>query len=526
MNKLIGVVATTIISAGLSFSALADKVTLKFHTMVPMPANSNAKFVKPWADKVKKESNGEIITEMYPSMQLGGKPPQLVDQAREGVVDIVWTVAGYTPGRFPRLSVFELPFMPTSAKITAQAVQEFVETAGAEDLKDYKILAVHVHAPGMIHTKKTLIKSVSDFKGLKLRGPTRSATSLLKKLGATPVGMPIPKVAPSLSKGVITGMVVPWEIMPSFKLQELTKSHTNVAGNRGLYTTPFLFVMNKAKYDSLSPAHKKVIDNNSGMSLARQAGVLWDDFEGPARALAVKAGGEFHTLSGAPLAEIKKAADQVIQDWIKDANSKGLDGQKLYDTAKSLIKKYEKTIIIPYNIMIFWKKIISSKIRPDNQFGRILNFISRYFAIFGGFILLTAALISIFSIFGRVVFSSPILGDFELVEIACAVAIGSFLPLCHLKNGNVIVDFITAKLSKNKINLLDSISSLIFGVVALFFSSRMILGAKDMYVYQEETMLLAFPIWLPFLPVIASFFLLTICCFYTFIIKINLIIGK
>ena len=177
-------------------------------------------------------------------------------------------------------------------------------------------------------------------------------------------------------------------------------------------------------------------------------------------------------------------------------------------------------------IMKFWEKTISSKIRPNNQFGRILNLTSRYFAIFGGFILLFAALISIFSIFGRVVFSSPILGDFELVEIACAVAIGSFLPLCHLKNGNVIVDFITAKLSKNKINLLDSISSLIFAIVAFFFSSRMILGAKDMYMYQEETMLLAFPIWLPFLPVIASFFLLTVCCFYTFIIKINLIIGK
>ena len=175
--------------------------------------------------------------------------------------------------------------------------------------------------------------------------------------------------------------------------------------------------------------------------------------------------------------------------------------------------------------MSFGKKIFKS-IRPNNKFGRILNLISKYFAIFGGFILLTAALISIFSIFGRVVFSSPILGDFELVEIACAVAIGSFLPLCHLKEGNVIVDFITAKLSKNKIHLLDSISSFIFGVVAFFFSFRMILGAKDMYVYQEETMLLAFPIWLPFLPVIASFFLLTICCFYTFILKINLIIGK
>ena len=177
--------------------------------------------------------------------------------------------------------------------------------------------------------------------------------------------------------------------------------------------------------------------------------------------------------------------------------------------------------------MSFRKKIFTFKIRPNNnKLGRILHLISKYFAIFGGFVLLTVALISIFSIFGRVVFSSPILGDFELVEIACAVAIGSFLPLCHLKEGNVIVDFVTAKLSKSKINFLDSISSLIFGLVALFFSSRMILGAKDMYLYQEETMLLAFPIWLPFIPVIASFFLLTICCFYTFAIKINQITGK
>ncbi|MDC0093963.1 TRAP transporter small permease [Alphaproteobacteria bacterium] len=166
------------------------------------------------------------------------------------------------------------------------------------------------------------------------------------------------------------------------------------------------------------------------------------------------------------------------------------------------------------------------KIRPYNEFGRVLNKISKFFALFGGLVLLIAVLISVFSIFGRVVLSSPLLGDFELVEIACAVAIGSFLPLCHLKNGNVIVDFITARLSKNKINFLDAFSSLIFGITALFFSIRMILGARDMFVYQEETMLLAFPIWIPFLPVIASFFLLTVCCFYTFTIKIYDILGN
>ena len=173
-----------------------------------------------------------------------------------------------------------------------------------------------------------------------------------------------------------------------------------------------------------------------------------------------------------------------------------------------------------------FNKFNNIKIRPDNEFGRILNTISKFFALFGGLVLLIAALISIFSIFGRVVFSSPLLGDFELVEIACAVAIGSFLPLCHLKNGNVIVDFITAKLSQNKINFLDAFSSLIFGITALFFSTRMVLGAMDMFVYQEETMLLAFPIWIPFLPVIASFFLLTVCCFYTFTIKIYDILGN
>ena len=342
MNKIISLLAKIIISFGLSFSASAEKVTLKFHTFLPMQSNTNAKFVKPWVNKIHKESNGEIITEMYPSMQLGGKPPQLVDQVREGVVDLVWTVAGYTPGRFPRLSVFDLPFLPANAKITAQAVQEYAETVGAADLKDYKIIAVHVHSPGMIHTKKTLIESLADFKGLKLRGPTRSSTNLLKKLGATPVGMPVPKVAPSLSKVVIDGMIVPWEIMPSFKLHELTKAHTTVSGSRGLYTTPFLFLMNKAKYESLSDEHKKVIDNNAGLALAKLAGQLWDGFEVPARKLALDAGGTIHSLSGGPLSEMKAAGEGLEKDWIKSANDRGLDGAMLVKTAKDLISKYDK----------------------------------------------------------------------------------------------------------------------------------------------------------------------------------------
>ena len=321
--------------------AHAEKVTLRYHSFLPMPHSSNSQFVKPWGERLTKESNGELIIEMYPAMQLGGKPPQLVDQVRDGVVDIIWTVAGYTPGRFPRLEVFDLPFMSSTALATSQASQEFAETFGKEDLKEYKVLAVHVHAPGSIHTKNDLIKSIEDFKGLKLRGPTRAITKMLAGLGATPVGMPVPQVAPSLSKGVIDGMVVPWEVMPSFKLHELTKAHTEVSGRRGLYTTPFLFLMNKSRYEALSFEHKKIIDRNSGIGLAKIAGQLWDDIELPARNLAKQAGGEFFQLSGEPLKKIKLIGSRMIDEWIVSATKNGLNGKELVEQAEGLIQKYE-----------------------------------------------------------------------------------------------------------------------------------------------------------------------------------------
>jgi TRAP-type C4-dicarboxylate transport system substrate-binding protein len=333
--------AGLLLGFGLSSTAFGETVTLKFHSFAPAPASQNSKFVQPWADRIEEQSGGELKVETYFAMQLGGKPPQLVDQVRDGVVDIIWTVAGYTPGRFPKIEVFDLPFLPGSAEATSQAAQEFAQTIAAEELKDFKILAVHVHSPGKIHTKDRLVMQLSDLEGLKMRGPTRVISSMLGAMGAMPVGMPVPQVAPSLSKGVIDGMVVPYEIMPSFKLHELTKAHTTVSGERGLYTTAFLFLMNKAKYESLSDAHKTVIDNNSGMSLAKLAGQLWDGFEGPALELAKRAGGDFHSLSGEKLAAFKIVGDQVVTDWIAKANSNGMDGAAIVQTVRDLILKYE-----------------------------------------------------------------------------------------------------------------------------------------------------------------------------------------
>ena len=154
--------------------------------------------------------------------------------------------------------------------------------------------------------------------------------------------------------------------------------------------------------------------------------------------------------------------------------------------------------------------------RPNDKFGRFLYDLAYILAILGGIILVIVILINFISILSRIIFLNPLVGDFELVEIGSAIAISSFLPLCHLKKGNVIVDFITAKLNFKKIAFLDCVSSVIYGLIALFFTWRMFFGAKDMYSYQEETMLLQFPIWIPFLPVTFSFGLLSLCCLYTF----------
>ena len=163
-----------------SLSGLAQQaVTLKFHTFMAPQSNVWLTMHKPWMEKVEKESGGRIKFEGYPAMQLGGTPVQLYDQAKDGVVDIVWTLPGNTAGRFPRIEVFELPFMMNNAEATSKAYWEYVQTVAPDEFKDVQVLALHVHGPGMFHTKDKLIKTVDDLKGMKVRGPTRQITKML-----------------------------------------------------------------------------------------------------------------------------------------------------------------------------------------------------------------------------------------------------------------------------------------------------------------------------------------------------------
>ncbi len=327
-----------------ALSALAQQtVTLKFHTFMAPQSNVWLAMHKAWMDKVEKDSGGRIKFEAYPAMQLGGTPVQLYDQARDGVVDIIWTLPGNTAGRFPRVEVFELPFMLTNAEATSKAYWEYVNTVAADEFKDTHVLAVNVHGPGMFHTKDKQIKTVNDVRGMKLRGPTRQVTKMLGLLGATPVGMPLPQIPDALSKGTIEGCAIPWEVVPSVKVHELTKFHSEFDPAGGaLYTTTFVMAMNKAKYNALPPDLKKVIDANSGIETSGWLGKVQQGGDPAGRKAAEDRKNTIYTIPAADAQEFRRKARLVEVEWVEDMNKRGFDGRKLLDTARSLIEKHSK----------------------------------------------------------------------------------------------------------------------------------------------------------------------------------------
>lgn len=320
-------------------TAFAQEVTLRLHHFLPPQANVPKMVLDVWADNVERDSGGRIKIERYPSMQLGGKPPELIDQAMDGIADIVWTVVGYSPGRFPRTEVFELPFFVEDARAASWAYWTLFDRHMKDaDFQDVHILGTWVHGPGMFHTSKP-VRVPSDLRGMKIRGGSRLVNDLLTRVGAEPIGMPVPAVSEALSKGVLDGTTIPWEVTTALKIPELVESHTEFSGP-ALYTLTFVLAMNKDAYESLPADLKPVIDENSGLAFSVFAGGTQADADGPARQVAVDRGNNIITVSEADTAEWNALVEPIYADWIADMDGKGIDGQALIDEARSLMEQY------------------------------------------------------------------------------------------------------------------------------------------------------------------------------------------
>ena len=323
-------------AAAMVGGAGAETLTLRVHTFNSPKAIVVTEFLEPWAAEIGTQSEGRVAVQVFPAMQLGGRPADLYGQARDGVVDAVWTLPGYSPGRFPLTEVFELPFVCADAEATSQALTAFHRKWMRDEYQDTHPLVFHTTAPGHIHTVNQQVKSLADLRGLKVRAASQTAAALLEAFGATPVGMPVPQVYEALARGVVDGAWLPWTIMRPFRLYEVTRHHTEIS----MACTPFVLTMNKARYEGLPAEIRQLLTRTTGMALAKRLGRLWQEDEQSGRQLAVERGHLTMPLADAERALWQAAAKPVIDRWVAKADALGHDGRALLADAKRLVADY------------------------------------------------------------------------------------------------------------------------------------------------------------------------------------------
>jgi TRAP-type C4-dicarboxylate transport system substrate-binding protein len=330
-------------AAALSAPVYAQTITLKLHHFLGPKSPAQVDMLAPWAHNVEKASGGKVKIEIFPSMSLGGKPPELINQVRDGVVDIVWTVNGYSAGLFPRTEVFELPFVHTNnPAATNLAMHAMFKKYLAQEYKGVHVMFLHVHQGQAIQMVDKAVRAPDDLKGLKMRIPTRTGAWIIEALGASPVGMPVPALPQALSRKVVDGAFIPWEIIPALKLQELIHYYVEGPNMTRFGNTTFQVSMNESRWNSLPADVKKAFTASSGTAWVRRVGEIWHHNDLGGIKVAEKAGDTHIVLTEAELEAFRSQLEPVVKRWEDDVKAKGIDGAALVKAARQEIAKYSK----------------------------------------------------------------------------------------------------------------------------------------------------------------------------------------
>ena len=320
---------TKIFAGAAAFAALSLAATLsqaaEYNIRVgnwnPNSNHAVVNALNAWAEMIETESDGRI--EVSVDKAIIGKPAGQYDLIRQGVVQAGWGALAWTPGRFDLSQVIELPFLSASSEEGSRKITEiWQENFADKEFTDTKLLALHVHAPGALHTK-VKVASLDDLKGQKIR-TLGSGVEWAEALGATAVVMPASKAHEALARGVADGILFPFDAIQSYRLEEILPYHLEVPN--GLYTITFFFALNKEFYNSLPDDLKAVIDANSGPDLAAEIGRHWDQAaEVTYTALSEDPGHEVSLASPEMMAELESRASTVFDAWKEIATEKGVD---------------------------------------------------------------------------------------------------------------------------------------------------------------------------------------------------------
>jgi TRAP-type transport system periplasmic protein len=317
----------------------APQFVFKLHHALSSVSSGHDKFLVPWARKVHAESGGHIRIDIFPSMQLGGQPAQLFDQARDGLAEIAWAAPNLTPGRFPKIEMFELPFVPSRrALVSSKALEDFAAANLKDEFGEVHPICFSCVDRGVVHATRP-VRTVEDIKGLRLHVETRFAGEAVNALGAHAIFMPSAQLPLAITQHVVDGCVLPWDLVPRLKLNDLLKTHTEFAEQSPSSTT-LVLAMNKAAYDRLPAELKKVIDRNAGQFAASMAGSMWDVQAAAVTDMVSQRGDPIVTLLPEAVAHWRKTTDPVVEAWVKDMKEHKVDGGKLLANARALLAKY------------------------------------------------------------------------------------------------------------------------------------------------------------------------------------------
>lgn len=332
------VLAAIAIALFVARPAAAETIQLKLSHFLPPVHGIQTDFIGPWARELERRTHGKVKVTIYPGGTEFGNVFKQLDQVRAGVVDIAHGLTGIPRGRFPRTAIIDLPFLTQSADAATRALWAAYPKYLKPEYKGLKVLALHAHNGGLIHTRSKRVKTMEDLKGLRIRTPSPAISEMLRYLGATPVGMPPGKVYENLQKGVIDGTVFPWDPVKSFNLAEVLKYHLDARA----YTVSFYFVMNQKKYDSLPADVRKAIDDISGDNLIPKFGPWWNKWDAPGLAAAKARGNVITKLSAAERARWRKALQPMIDAWLDKLEKSGVkNARQIYASFQGTIAKVE-----------------------------------------------------------------------------------------------------------------------------------------------------------------------------------------
>jgi TRAP-type transport system periplasmic protein len=329
--------AVAIATVSMTVAAVAqDKpVELRFAHWVP-PAHPMHPAAIAWAESINKASNGTISIKIFPAQQLG-KAFDHYNMARDGIADIAHVNPGYEPGRFPVMGATELPFIFANAKDGSAAGDAWYRKYAAKEMHEVKYCLTFFHDPATIHSTKKKIVVPGDVKGMKVRPANATIGRFMVLLGATNVQASAPEAREVLERGVAEAITFPWGSVVLFGIDKAVKYHIDSA----FYVTEQTWVLNKAKYEGLSTAQKKVMDDHCTSEWAKKIAVPWADFESGGRdKIKAQAGHEVYPLTAAQLAEWRKAAEPLYNEWAESVKKAGYDPKVLYDELKAEVARH------------------------------------------------------------------------------------------------------------------------------------------------------------------------------------------